>query len=418
MNTKDTKSRKMERMPFDEVTGRVIGCASDVHQVVDPELPSMYRPIWRLFLWAVAITGSLTRPLSGMDVEPAVQRELERKAVAQRERIRTARLELTRRFAVRAPGGKLLDVSSELSSVERAQISIDGEQRRFDRVTNRVKVNGPDGQPMKPVDKSGDVEARVVLTPDQFLFCEATEFEGPVRNSVRVGPRADAKPYEPMIFHVEMLGLIPMPSGLLYRTPVDAFYDVDARTECTIERERLDEVDTLKSSYVRADGQRVTFWIAPELGHSVLQTEFSSLSKKGKRRTQRVHSMLAQHGDVWFPSECEYTCYSDDELIAHELWVVKNAEFNSPIDPTVFTLAGLELSQGTYVVGDSGQRGKVALGVWDGEKLTDPPASPTVLSHPPPAPENRDRLLWIAALNAIAGMVLIGWYFRTRKRRQ
>lgn len=284
----------------------------------------------------------------------------------------------------RTPGGQLLELSSDLSRVERAQISIDGEKRRFDRVTNRVQVNGPDGQLMTPVDKSGNVEARVVLTPDQYLFCEATEFEGPVRNSVRVGPRADAKPYEPMIFRVEMLGLIPMPSGLLYRTPVDAFYDVVERTEWTIEPERLDEVDTLKSSYFRADGQRVTFWIAPELGHSVVQTEFSSLSKQGKRRTQRVHSKLAQHGDVWFPSECEYTCYSDDELIAHELWIVKNATFNSPIDPAVFTLAGLELPQGTYVVGDSGQQGKLAPGVWNGGKLTDPPPSPTVLSQPPP----------------------------------
>ncbi len=375
----------------------------------------MYNNSCRWLIAVLAVCG-LTHSVPGMDVEPAVQRELERTAVAQRELIKTARLELTRRFAVKTPGGKLLEVSSELSSLERAQISIDGEQRRFDRVTNRVKVNGPDGQPMTPVDKSGNVEARVVLTADQFLFCEATEFQGPVRNSVRVGPRTGAKPYEPMIFRVEMLGLIPMPSGLLYRTPVEAFYGVAERTECTIEPERLDEVDTLKSSYVRADGQRVTVWIAPEMGHSVLQTEFSSISKGGKRRTQRVHSKLTQHKELWFPFECEYTCYSDDELVAHELWVVKNATFNSPIDPTVFTLAGLELPQGTYVVGDSGQQGKLALGVWDGENLTDPPSSPAVVSHPPPAAENRDRLIWVAVLNAIAGLGLIGWYFRMRRR--
>lgn len=404
-------------MEFDSLSGRVFGGAIEGRCFLGPGVTAMHCRICRLFLWIVAIAGMLTGSLSGMDVEPAVQRELECKAVTQREQIKTARLELTRRFAVRAPGGKLLEVSSELSSVERAQISIDGEQRRFDRVTNRVKVIGPDGQPMTPVDKSGNVEARVVLTPDQFLFCEATEFEGPVRNSVRTGPRKDAKPYEPMIFRVEMLGLIPMPSGLLHRTPLESFYDVAERTECTIEPERLDEIDTLKSSYIRADGQRVTFWIASELGHSVLQMEFSSVSKKGKRRLQRVHSKLAQHGDVWFPSECEYTCYSDDELIAHELWLVKNATFNSPIDPAVFTLAGLDLPQGTYVVGDSGQEGKLALGVWDGEKLTDPPAVPTVLSRPPPAAENRDRLLWIATLNAIAGLALIGWYFRPRWRR-
>lgn len=404
-------------MEFDAISHRLIDWAIEVRRFPGPGLRAMHRRICRQFLWVVAIAGLLTRPLSGMDVEPADQRSLECKVIAQRAQIKTARLELTRRFAVRAPGGKLLEVSSDLSSVERAQISIDGEQRRFDRVTNRVQVNGPDGQPTTPVDKSGNVEARVVLTPDQFLFCEATGFEGPVRNSVRVGPRADAKPYEPMIFRVEMLGLIPMPSGLLYRTPVDAFYDVPERTGCTIEPERLDEVDTLKSSYVRADGQRVTLWIAPDLGHSVLQTEFSSLSKAGKRRMQRVHSKLAQQGDIWFPSECEYTCYSDDELIGHELWIVRNATFNSPIDPAVFTLAGLDLPQGTYLVGDSGQHGKLAVGVWDGEKLTDPPRSPTVLSQPPPAAENRDRLLWTAAFNTVAGLALIGWYFRTRWRR-
>jgi len=381
-------------------------------------VPEMRRGIHHRFFWALVVIGGLSRPLGAMEVEPSVQRDLERQAVAQRAQIITVRLELTRRFAVRTPGGTLKDVTSALSSVERARISVDGDQRRFDRRTNRVKVIGPDGQPMVPVDKAGEVEARVVLTPDQFLFREATEFEGPVRNSARVGPRTEAKPYEPMVFRVEMLGMIPMPSGLLYRTPVADFYDVAERTGCTIEPERLDEVDTLKSSYIRADGQRVTFWIAPAMAYSVMQTEFSSVSKSGKRRTQRVHSKLAQHESIWFPSECEYTCHSDDELVAHELWTVTNAVFNAPIDPTLFTLAGLELPQGTYVVGTSIEPNKLALKVWDGQQLTEPPPSSTVATQPPPPAEGRSHRIWLAVINGIAGACLVGWHFLARRQKQ
>lgn len=342
-------------------------------------------------------------------VEPAIQIEKEQKVVAQRRRIITAQLELTRTFALRDGTGELLDPQSRLRSFSTTRIVVDRDYRRFDETTNRVRVTSPDGSISVPNNKDGSIEQRFVLTPTDFILHDATTYQGQGANPVRMGARGEAGASESKVFSVEMLGLIPMPSDLLFRTNVDAFYEVPDRSDCETDDEDLDGLKTLRSSYIRKDGKRVTFWFAPELDDSIVQTEFSMTFPDGRVRTQRVHSKLEQYGGIWFPAECEYSCWFADKLIDREHWVVKDPVFNASIDPSVFTLAGVDVPLGTLVIGSSDHK----LKAWDGQLLTEAKSLPA--PQPQPAAPRPRNYLWLAAVNVLAGLFFLGLYFRRRR---
>ena len=348
-------------------------------------------------------------------VEPSVQIAKERHVVEQRRRIKTVQMDLRCSFAVREQSSnRLLDLDSRLCRYANSKILFDGDRRRNDETANGNRVVGPDGSRMVPKNGDGAISQRFVLTPTEYIWRDATEYVGQPQNPVSTGPRDRAQLVEFRFFNVEMLGLIPMPFGLLYRAKVGSFHEVAERSDCQMDEELLDGMITRKSSFLRADGKRVTFWFAPELDDNVIQTEFSMEMRDGRVRKQRVHSKLQKYSaEILFPEECEYSCWHGDELIDHERWVVKEAVFNGPIDPVVFTLAGLDVPVGTFVatVSDS-----PTVKTWDGEKLTQPvflPEPKNVAELPAPRQRN---LLWLAIANIAGGLFLTGLYFWKRRR--
>lgn len=98
----------------------------------------------------------------------------------------------------------------------------------------------------------------------------------------------------------------------------------------------------LKSTWLRT-GRDSRIYIFPGKGHSVGLIEGS-----GKNR---YHSELEQDSKtgIWFPKKFVGEEFEDGVLKDRDTVTVHLREFNQPIDPAVFTLAGMNLPEGVEV---------------------------------------------------------------------
>ena len=377
---------------------------------------------------AYFILASLFTAVGSAGVEPAVQIELERKCVEQRKRITSGHVDFDIRTAVHdAKTRELLDVNKSGLNHEFDYLW-DGDKRRLDERSRGTAVS-PDGRIILPA--NGMIEHRIILTPEEFAYRNATSFVDEAPIAAQTGPRSRGKQFESKFFDIRILGMIPLSFGLLHHHGFEDFYEYADRYDCELEQATLDGREVIRSIYRRKkDEKLVTLWICPELDHSVVQAEFTTAISSPEVRTHRIHSRFEKRdSDFWFPVECEFTFHRNGTLAGHELCKVSKAEFNIAVDPVSFTLAGLELPAGSFVVELTNSKKEAEptptenqpnppvanTKVWDGKELVMPSTSAPNPSENPI--EKRSGWVWFQMFHGVAGLGLLCLYAWLRYRR-
>jgi hypothetical protein len=123
----------------------------------------------------------------------------------------------------------------------------------------------------------------------------------------------------------------------------------------------------VRGTYIKTGSQH-RCWVAPDKGYGVTRFELSGPpDAAGKEEPGLVvenELALDTPSGVWFPKRTRVRTYLKGELASERQITVEVAEFNRPLDPAAFTLAGLRLSPGTPVRDDIAK----TLDVWDGSK--------------------------------------------------
>jgi hypothetical protein len=159
------------------------------------------------------------------------------------------------------------------------------------------------------------------------------------------------------------------------------------RGDPTISFERLNGVDcwVLRWKLKNYDST-VTVWIAPSKGNSVVRMKAIDAPKVVTVVESDV--VLVGKSGLWFPRLVVREQYTNDTLSVRETVEIQEVRLNEPIDPATFTLAGLNLPEGTYVqMPDPKQNGYLRNGKIDTSRPTTyfedtTPSEPTPVNPP------------------------------------
>jgi hypothetical protein len=157
-------------------------------------------------------------------------------------------------------------------------------------------------------------------------------------------------------------------------------------------------------------------WVVPAWGDSVVKVQIAGVPG-GQTLVDRVETEVAQVGadGVWFPTVCTYTRLLGGELEYRQVAKIEVKSLNRPIDPRVFTLAGMDLPSPIPVITEKSTPEKPVV-MWDGTKLVDAtpytrPAHPSVVPRPVAAGAFR-AWLWVASELAAVIAAFAAWRLR------
>ncbi len=159
------------------------------------------------------------------------------------------------------------------------------------------------------------------------------------------------------------------------------------------------------------------FWIDELRGMTPIRMVRTEL-KEGNRESARSECTWEQVKDVWVPTafmiRMAHKSGASEELALTLNW----ESVNEPLDPKVFTAAGLAESDTEIKLIIDMRLGQVVIEPAIPPSLPLPSAMPmakTVKQVPPKPPS---RLGWIVLGHLIAGGVFAWWYYRRKSRRQ
>jgi hypothetical protein len=185
----------------------------------------------------------------------------------------------------------------------------------------------------------------------------------------------------------------------------------------------------LKSKSLRS-GFDHRAYIFPGKGGSVGLIEYSGKVKDDSFRS-RHHSELERDArtGIWFPKKLVGEWFENGALKDRDVVTVHLREFNQPIDPSVFTLAGMNVREGEEVYDPAPNRtgkdrprmqyrgGQIVP--YKKESLTQPPPPETVTQPRPVDPSvvpGRFRW-WYAAAAVLFGLAAVLLLYRAVRRR-
>lgn len=219
-------------------------------------------------------------------------------------------------------------------------------------------------------------------------------------------------------FDPRLIGFIPNNPHVLAHDDLETVVGKGERSNQTLRQERLGEVDCYVIAFDtkgRKGPQRWEYWAAPSRDYMLLRV---SVTNTNPDHTVQglVENELAQYerGDIWFPRTSTYKELTDGKISTTVTLRVKSAEFNGPPDNTPFTLAGMNLPEGTTVDARSPD-GRSKTYTWKNEKLTDYVYPRQLLTMPPPPkPGTRWWLYVVAGVLAVLALASLGLYWRRR----
>jgi hypothetical protein len=185
------------------------------------------------------------------------------------------------------------------------------------------------------------------------------------------------------------------------------------RENLALTPETLNGVDCQRLSYRVPGGGSVRAWIAKDRGPSVMRIEIES-EFRGKRLSFLADSELEKMSGVWFPKKYTYIHRVDGVEVDRRVIDVQVKSFNKPIDPEVFTVAGIGIPPQTPIMGITDvRRGQL---IWDGKEIVSRNKQPL----PPEVKESnkahrkRSWLIGVSAGSAVLAAFCVGLYFRRR----
>jgi hypothetical protein len=150
------------------------------------------------------------------------------------------------------------------------------------------------------------------------------------------------------------LGFCLLPHGRLRKHGLDYTVGSTDRKDVRLEEgEHAGQKAWVVRATTISGGADLRVWILPTRGHTVGRIEARG-EYKGKPWATTLESDLQEYDHVWFPRKYTYReaihAVHPDKPMAEQTVEVLSAEFNRPIDPKVFTLAGMNAAPGTPVV--------------------------------------------------------------------
>jgi hypothetical protein len=220
-----------------------------------------------------------------------------------------------------------------------------------------------------------------------------------------------ADPASEWILDPRCLGMVPMPSSDLFQCQLDSTLGRTDRGDISTRTDSWKGLPCQLIECENAAGHHTKVWIATDRGPSVVRIEITA----GKLM-QAVESELAMlDSGYWFPRRCEYCSVRDGKDEVREKVEVEVLSLNKPVDPAVFTLAGMNIQRNTPIVGISDEmHGPV---VWDGSAVvsTHNRQLPDDIQEANRASHGRSWLTTLSVVSGAAAFLAFVVYVRGRK---
>ena len=236
-----------------------------------------------------------------------------------------------------------------------------------------------------------------------------------VRGGIRPGG------HEGVVFHPNTLGLYVGGISSLRRTSLESFVNKADRKNIRVAEEEVEDQRYYTVSYDRLNGYNVSMSINPSKGYAVESIkEHKELGGLVLTMTETTEYVQYGQQGVWYPKESTFRRTMNGEIEAERKVTVLDADFESKVDTSLFTIAGFDLDDGRVV---SDNTSGVPVGkVWKSGKLEDLLATdPGSHVHKPLLPNEgsrRNLILWLnAVVCASLAMLLIMRKLRQRPSR-
>lgn len=275
------------------------------------------------------------------------------------------------------------------------------------------------------IDRSG----RVDLPPYRRIVCRNCErekhyvefndvrFPDGKRMVLELRPLKKEEPL-PVGFDPRLIGFMPIDPHLLGYYDLESVIGKGERSNQTLRQERFGGVDCYVIAFDtkgKKGPQRWEYLAAPSRDYMLLRISVTNTFPDHTGQGL-VENELAQYerGKIWFPRTSTYKELNDGKVSMTVTLRVKSAEFNGSPDNTPFTLAGMDLPEGTTVDARSPD-GKSKTYTWKNGKLTDYVYPRQLLTMPPPPkPGTRWWLYVVAGVLAALALAALGLYWRRR----
>jgi hypothetical protein len=297
---------------------------------------------------------------------------------------------------------------------QRKSLWIDGDTVRvwFDgkKVRQDWLHKGNNGSPLRRVDCVG-----CECDDCEFLYQQSSP--GAPVMGVRLDKKNTVLRSMPVVVvDPKRVGFVPFSLFGTWRNTLDIFVGRPERQNSAVSKTTFNGQDCSLVEYTGLHGERVKIWIAPGLGYNVTRLAIAGIAPQdGVPWKTILESKIAQWGSkkVWYPSSYVFERARGGKIQEKEEVIVTRASLNEPIDPKVFTLAGLDLLEGIAISGSAVKQAPPGKeNVW----LKGQIRQLTVQGSParPPAPQAREpqRLRgWLVIVSVLAAGIaaIAGW---------
>ncbi len=293
------------------------------------------------------------------------------------------------------------------------EIRIDHSRRRGDMTANDMSPRGVQQASFRQVSCFGD--------KDHYFFSDRVP-NGGGQLCVVVQNRDAASEQPPLLIpEPRMLGLVPLDFVTMQSSHSESFIGAADRGEPLLTRDTQRSMDCWRISYTKRNGVSVRFWIASELGESIVRIEqHFSMQSRANSHTDVIDFVdceVAKHGPsgMWFPTSCFYQrVEGGNRVTREEKLAIEVVSLNEPLDSDLFTLAALGIPSGRRVA----MLGRPAESLlWNGSEIVAAQAEkPSILEVA--QRESRSRQIYIystiSVITAFVAAVLV-WRFMSAR---
>lgn len=271
---------------------------------------------------------------------------------SERFRISTIQLTLKVRSAVRGSDGELLPLDKDGGRIDKFKVWKTPDSIRIDLESRFISVSDLGGT-MVSEEPDAIFESRLAMTNGTFIEYHPRRYKNTGSIAARTGLVESDESVQLRIFDPIMIGTIPVPYGLWYRTTVSDIVPNDSRPVVVETVTLRDGTAAQRTKLKGGEGLSFSFLTVPSKGDSVIESELIRDFPSGGRYRQHIAVTLEQNSSIWFPQFVRYSAFRDDNLIVQEEWQIEDLVLNEPVAGRTFTYEGLEVEDGVPVVAEA-----------------------------------------------------------------
>ena len=186
-------------------------------------------------------------------------------------------------------------------------------------------------------------------------------------------------------------------AGVLTSSSVTEVMETLATKEKSVHEDSVDGIDCLRLDLELVSKSKVSFWIAPQMGHCILRVVGKN-DEVGITDEVKLTAAQWKGSGIWFPASYAHTRRRGDQAFDLEAGKVTVHSINEAIPADAFELTTLEIPVGRSVQTVPHPGGPKTI--WDGEKII-------VRGERPAAPQAARRGSIVLLINAVAAFLLV-----------